>query len=107
MTTDGLRSDWTFAGVQNAYVKYKSAGDMYVERKVARLSLKNPWFALSPPHLLVSDEVTIGATEVTFLNIPNSLRYIGKLCLASLVYHSRYLDHNLSLEHIVRETVSF
>ena len=41
-TAVSLRAGWTLGGVQNTYLRYESAGDMYVGRTVAGLPLETP-----------------------------------------------------------------
>jgi hypothetical protein len=45
-----LRAGWSFGGVQNTYLRYESAGDMYVGRTVSGLPLDSYKFAILPPH---------------------------------------------------------
>ena len=93
-----LRAGWSLGGVQNTYLRYQGAGDMFVGRTTAGLPIETAGFATLPPHFPDADEMVSDAVKMVFPKIPDNLRYVGEFCLASLVYHSNFL------KKIMRET---
>ena len=86
-----LRAGWSLGPVQNTYVRYEGAGDMYVGRTVAGLPAGKTSFATLPPHFGRS-KVTIESTKrVLFSGIPRNLSFVAEFCLASVVYHADWL----------------
>ncbi|KAG6943542.1 hypothetical protein JG687_00018389 [Phytophthora cactorum] len=45
-----LRWGWSLGGVQDRYFRYESAGDQYLGRVVAGLTVNQSAFAMLPPH---------------------------------------------------------
>lgn len=95
-----LRAGWALGGVQDTYLRYESAGDMYVGRTVAGLPIDSASFSILPPHFIgISDEQLESALSIAFPNVPDSLRAIAEFSLASLVHHHTYLVVNLPRDH--------
>ena len=47
-----LRAGWALGGVQDTYLRYEAAGDMYVGRTVTGLPSSQPEFAILPPQFI-------------------------------------------------------
>jgi hypothetical protein len=102
-----LRAGWSFGGVQNTYLRYESAGDMYVGRTVSGLPLDSYKFAILPPHFPGATNDVKTALSVIFPGLPRNLRYIAEFALASLVYHVPFLRTNIPPEHRIFNTPLF
>ena len=96
-------------GAQDTYIRYESAGDMYVGRVCSRLPLDKPEFdVVGPCFSLATDmEFIMQTVKNTFRGIPDNLVAIGEKCLASIVYHHEYLDQNLPGNHPLKQTLLF
>ena len=95
-----LRAGWTLNGVQDTYIRYESAGDMYVGRTVSGLPIDSPDFAILPPYFKNASPMLIqNALKVVFPNLPTHLTRIGEFGMASLVFHHDYLRKTLPATH--------
>jgi hypothetical protein len=104
-----IRGGWSMGNVKDRYFKYFEAGDQYVGRCIALNPVLSEALASSPPFFSVipgsDDDVWI--TELCSFQFP-ALRLIvgfGKLtrmCLASLLYHRRWIIRSLVSNHVVR-----
>lgn len=95
-----LRAGWTLGGVEDRYLKYQPAGDMHVGRTVCGLPIEQKEFGILPPHFLEDYDIT-KYVKLCMPTIPESLLYVAKNCLASVVYHSRFLRETLPHNHRV------
>ena len=104
-----LRAGWSLQGVQDTYIRYESAGDMYVGRTVSGLPIDSPEFASLPPHFKQGTESQLikRALGMVFPNMPFHLTAIGEFAMASLVYHHEYLVKNLPPTHPLMNSVLF
>ena len=103
-----LRAGWSLGGVQDTYLRYEGAGDMYVGRTVSGLPIDSPDFCLLPPHFKGADTQLIRrALGLVFPNIPGRLNAIGEFAMASLVYHRQYLLDTLPQSHPLFASVLF
>lgn len=103
-----LRAGWTLGGVQDTYLRYESAGDMFVGRTVSGLPVNSPEFSILPPLFRHIDGMFLKhALQLVFPNMPHCLHGIGEKALASLVYHSDYLKNNLSTDHPIFSSAVF
>ncbi|DBA05028.1 TPA: hypothetical protein N0F65_000716 [Lagenidium giganteum] len=103
-----LRAGWTMGGVQDRYLRYDAAGDMFVGRTVSALPIGKPEFAVLPPHFVTdSDLVVRNAVRICFPGLPAPAALIGEYALASLVYHSEFLTETLPSAHPLLETPIF
>jgi hypothetical protein len=96
-----LRAGWTLSSVQDTYMRYESAGDMFVGRTVSGLPLDKPEFALLPPQFVARSSEVDKAIDSCFNRIPANLRLVAEFCLASVVYHRNFLLDNLPRQHPV------
>ena len=71
-----LRAGWAIGGVQDTYIRYEGAGDMYVGRTIAGLPQDRAKFASVGPYFSDSDYVQDGLERV-FPNLPRILKEIG------------------------------
>jgi len=95
-----LRAGWALGGVQDRYLRYESAGDMFVGRTVSGLPIDSPDFAMLPPIFKGADALVIKrALLLVFSNMPSKLNAIGEFATASLVYHHQYLVDTLPRNH--------
>ena len=101
-----LRAGWAMGGVQDTYIRYEAAGDMYVGRTVSGLPRDRAEFASVGPYFKDNDEIQAGMEKV-FPNLPDNLKEIGKNVLASLVYHSDFLLQTLPANDAVLKSVLF
>ena len=93
------RAGWSMGKVKNIYLQHEAAGDSFVGRTVAGLPILSQEFSVLPPHFQVAlpEERTLidQALSIFFPNAPENLRLVLEFCLASLVYHKRFLTENL------------
>jgi hypothetical protein len=101
-----LRAGWKLGGVQDTYLRYESAGDMYVGRVVSGLPIHNPEFDVVGP-FLQGDDNYAELVRTCFINIPDNLVFIAGRCLASLVYHHEFICETLTINHPVRRSALF
>lgn len=79
-----LRAGWTLVGVQDSYIQYEAAGDMYVGRTLSGLPQDKAEFAIVGPYFDSCDLVD-DAVQQVFPNLPGRLHKVGEYALASLV----------------------
>jgi len=101
-----IRAGWAMGGVQDTYLRYEAAGDMYVGRTAAGLPQQSAEFAVLPPHFANADEVA-DVVLACFPNAPISMNPIIQECLASLVFHADFLRANLDPKHRLFSTPLF
>ena len=103
-----LRAGWALGGVQDRYLRYESAGDMFVGRTVSGLPIDSPDFDMLPPIFIGADAQLIKrALLIVFPNMPSKLNAIGEFAIASLVYHHQYLVDTLPRNHPLLSTYLF
>ena len=102
-----LRAGWTLGGVQNTYLRYEQAGDMFVGRTVCGLPYTSYKFGTLPPHFVVRTDTVTRATRLVFKGLPSELNFVGEHCLASLVFHKDWLQENLAKNHPILATPLF
>lgn len=94
-----LRAGWSLGGVQDRYIRFAGAGDMFVGRCVAGNSLHSQDFSYLPPHFPEAGESVREMMKLMFPSIFQTLSGVAEFCLASLVYHETYLRETLSAHH--------
>ena len=82
-----LRAGWALGGVQDTYLRYESAGDMFVGRTVSGLPTTQAAFAILPPHFKERNGLVDGMIRDCFPNLPSSAKKVAEFVLASVVYH--------------------
>lgn len=97
-----LRGGWSMPGSLGSYFKFERAMDQFAGRVVVGLPEDDVEFALLPPHFEVVDDFIRSCTKLTFNNLPEELMYVAEFCLASLVFHEKWLDDNLPKNHRLR-----
>ena len=102
-----LRAGWAMQGVQGTYLRYSKAGDQHVGRTVAGLPSDRAEFAILPPFFPERDEEVRNLMASCFPVLPNELRRVVEFCLASVVYHSTWLQEHLPERHRLRFTRLF
>jgi hypothetical protein len=103
-----LRAGWALGGVQDTYLRYEAAGDMYVGRTVSGLPSDRPEFAMLPPHFKNCDRDKIKqALELCFPGLPSNLRRTAEFALASVLYHASFLRETIPAGHPLLQTVPF
>jgi hypothetical protein len=96
------RAAWKLGTVQDKYLRYEAAGDMYTGRTVSGLPLHSADFAILPPHFPTSGEAADLVNELINDVFDPSLvekeHILGvlRLCLASVVHHLKWLQDNVS-----------
>jgi hypothetical protein len=101
-----LRAGWKMPGVQDTYVRYEAAGDMFVGRTVAGLPFNSHLFSVLPPHFLNTGDAATAVTTC-FPHFPPNLARILEMSLASMVYHADFLHKNLPAKHPLFSTPLF
>ena len=101
-----LRAGWKLGGVQDTYLRYESAGDMFVGRVVSGLPIHKPDFDVVGPFLQGEDNFS-ELVRLCFIGIPDELVFIGTRCLASLVYHYQFIRNTLDSNHPVMRSSLF
>ena len=71
-----LRAGWALGGVQDRYLKYESAGDMFVGRTVAGLPIDNVAFATLPPFFEIR---SILVERMTFQGLEKCLHHYSEV----------------------------
>ncbi len=103
-----LRAGWTLGGVQDTYLRYESAGDMYVGRTVCGLPLDRAEFAILPPMFTGNYEADLNCVlEMCVPALPNNIKTIMKFGIASIVYHRSFLVETLPSNHQIFQTPLF
>ena len=113
-----FRANWTLPGVLNRYLKYESAGDLYVGRCVCGRARFGKRFVESLPYFDFSD---FGAAEKAVMNktlddwikarMPSGGKDnsgvfgLFKACLASIIYHRAWLESSLHRNSVVRGSI--
>lgn len=67
-----LRAGWKMPGVQDTYVRYEAAGDMFVGRTVAGLPFNSHLFSVLSPHFLNTGDAATAVTTC-FPHFPPNL----------------------------------
>ncbi|KAF0742039.1 hypothetical protein Ae201684P_008889 [Aphanomyces euteiches] len=106
-----IRCGWTLGHVVERYIHYDGAGDQYVGRVIAGLSLRSSEFACLPPHFVsINPDCDVPILQILFPSLWSScprLHSMLSLCLASLVYHSEFLTAELPSNHQLLSTLVF
>lgn len=103
-----LRAGWAMGGVQDTYLRYEGAGDMYVGRSVCGLPVGKPEFALLPPRFKgCSNQDIEEAIKLCFPGLPPSMAYIAEHALASVLYHKDFLLRTVPADHPLMSTIPF
>ena len=97
-----LRAGWTLGGVQDSYIRYEAAGDMYVGRTLSGLPQDKAEFAAVGPYFEPSNVVN-EAVQHVFPNLPGHLQKVGEHALASLVYHADFVLGVVDRNHPARQ----
>jgi hypothetical protein len=93
--------------VKDRYFKYADNGDQFVGRCLCLLPILNVELAVSPPYFddVVADmEWVNDMVKAQFYHlfpIPD-FGLLLRMCLASMVYHSRWIAEFLNFNHVVR-----
>ena len=103
-----LRAGWAMGGVQDTYIRYEAAGDMFVGRVVSGLPIDKPEFDVAGPIFSSSDPTLLmDCLKCLFKNIPDQLCAIGEKAMASLVYHFDFLQATLPASHPAKQSLLF
>jgi hypothetical protein len=101
-----LRAGWAMGGVQDTYIRYEAAGDMYVGRVACGLPLDKPEFGLVGPYF-ESSVIVFQAIEAVFNNVPLCLMETAANVLASLVFHSDFVQNTLPQNHPTMQSILY
>ena len=101
------RAGWAMGGVQDTYIRYEAAADQYVGRVSAGLPIRSSNFNALPPRFKESDEVVAEAVRTQFENCPDEMYQVAEYALASLVYHSKWLQEHCEPGHRLLHTYVF
>jgi hypothetical protein len=97
-----LRAGWTLGGVQDTYLRYEAAGDMYVGRTVCGLPLDRAEFATLPPMFCGNYENDLNiALKTCAPALTINMKLIMKFGIASVVYHKTFLVDTLPCQQII------
>jgi hypothetical protein len=92
--------------VKDRYFKYADNGDQYVGRCLSLLPILSVDLAVSPPYFAASSdsEIVKEMVSVQFHSLSRVPEYglLLRMCLASLLYHSRWIAEFLSSNHVVK-----
>lgn len=101
-----LRFCWKLQSSQNRYIRGALGADQYIGRTLALLP-QTEEFGILPPFFPVADEAVKGALNLVFPEHPAGMRPLLLSCLASLIYHSDFIQDNFSEEHRIFSTLLF
>jgi hypothetical protein len=102
-----LRAGWALGGVQDTYMRYESAGDMFVGRTVSGLPTDRPEFGILPPRFHGPRDSIEAAIDLCFPGIPPCLRLIGEYSLASVIFHREFIRSTLPNRHPLHPKTRF
>lgn len=102
-----LRVGWALPGVQNTYIRYEAAGDMFVGRTLAGLPADQAEFAILPPFFMTRNEIIGTTIKACFPKLPENCLEVAEYLLASLVYHKDFLLNSLPKKHRLFTTYLF
>jgi len=97
-----LRLGWGIGNVQQRYIFQGEGSDQVLGRCVCGLNLNEVEFTVLPPHFDSPDVLTIEELNLVvpgFSGYPAGFRFAIPFLLASLVYHSEWLNNNLPRTH--------
>ncbi len=106
-TSVHLRAVWSSIGVQDTYLRYESAGDMFVGRTVSGLPIDQAEFSILPPFFSENSDFVKDIITQCFPNMPSKLFNVCKFCLASVIYHESFLRETLPKNHPVLHHLLF
>ena len=104
-----LRGGWSMGDVKDRYWKYMEAGDEYVGRCLALMPVLSTGLASSPPYFSSSIDTepdnswieNVRLLQFPVVGLIDGFRLLSRMCLASLLYHHKWLEDNLSTNHVV------
>jgi hypothetical protein len=102
-----IRAGWTMGSVQDRYIRYEGAGDMFVGRTVAGLPVSDVQFAILPPFFNEIDDVVEEMLKDCFPQIEGNMRRVCLFAVASVIYHSEVLCEKLPTSHPLFSTSLF
>lgn len=102
-----IRAGWSMGAVQDRYIRYEGAGDMYVGRTVVGLPIGDAKFATLPPFFEHVDDEVLGVLHDCFPTIEGNMRRVCVFLVASVVYHSDFLLEKLTSSHPLFSTCLF
>jgi hypothetical protein len=100
-----LRAGWSLGAVQQSrYIFEGAGGDQFVGRAAAGLNINCIDFAILPPHFNSRDGQVLTTSEWNdilpgYETYPECFRVAIPYLLASLVYHSEWLQSTLPAQH--------
>lgn len=95
-----IRGGWTMGHIKDRYFRYFDSGDQFVGRCLALLNIHSYEFACSPAFFDVANEKEdTSINDVCCVQFPVISKVLGfgqicRMCLASLVYHRRWMSEN-------------
>ena len=117
---------WSMGGIKDHYLQYDSAGDQVCGRTVTGLEVTSYRYSVSQPHFknvrssttnstsatpnkstCTEEEDIDAAIETTFGEIPERWQMLARYFLASLLFHSEYLDKTMHKSSLVRGSSVF
>jgi len=93
-----LRVGWSMGQVQDTYIRYEQAGDLFVGRTVSGLPLGSPDFALLPPHFTESQDDLLASC---FPGAPSKMLGVLDFCLASAVCNRKFLKATMPVKSAI------
>ncbi|MGH7954512.1 MAG: hypothetical protein ACREOZ_00975, partial [Gloeomargaritales cyanobacterium] len=115
-----LRAGWTLGGVQDTYLRYEVAGDLYTGQVVSGLPVTSRELAILCPLFLLSSDKAMATTQNGKIDdIVNKvfgrrdqlaippLSLTLRFCLASLLAHFDFLHENAGRNAIIRSCPLF
>ncbi|OQR83796.1 hypothetical protein ACHHYP_14294 [Achlya hypogyna] len=104
-----LRAGWSLGSVQSRYIFQGSGGDEFVGRAATCLDVNDANFASLPPHFAAGEAILTDAEWKLYL--PGYGKYFKSgfcvalpFLLASLAYHSEWLEATLPINHPLRSS---
>ncbi len=101
-----IRGGWSMGKIQDTYMRYESAGDMFVGRTACGLQPASREFCLLPPYF-INDELIPEIIRECIPNCPSRLNRVVSFALESVIYHYDYLKSILGSSHFILRSSLF
>ena len=96
-----LRGGWSMGTIQDTYMRYKSAGDMFVGRTACGLPPTSREFCILPTHFINNFDLVMDIIKECIPNATSTMTRVCMFVLASVVYHLDFLKTHFESIHFI------